>query len=54
MYGPRLKHFKERKGNEFFSEIVVGTVDMTFKTSHSVMITPDIKKKNVFQGHLSK
>jgi hypothetical protein len=31
IYRPILKHFKERKRNGFFPEVVVGTVDITLK-----------------------
>jgi hypothetical protein len=34
---------KERKCNEFFPEVVVGTVDITLKTSHGQIITSNIK-----------
>jgi hypothetical protein len=47
MYRPRLKHFKERKRNDFFPELVVGTLNITLKSSHGLMITPNIKKKTV-------
>jgi hypothetical protein len=49
MYRPRLKYFKERKRNEFFPEVIVGTVDITVKTSHGLIITSNSKdeKKKV-------
>jgi hypothetical protein len=50
MYRPRLKYFKERKPNEFFPEVVVGTVDITLQTSHGLIIIKE--EKNVFQKHL--
>jgi hypothetical protein len=31
MYRLRLKHFKERRRNEFFPEVAVGAVDITLK-----------------------
>jgi hypothetical protein len=31
IFRPILKYFKERKRNEFFPEVVVGTVDITLK-----------------------
>jgi hypothetical protein len=43
----------EGKRNESFSEVIVGTVDITLKKSHGRIITPSIKVKNLFQDSVS-
>jgi hypothetical protein len=46
MYGPRLKHLKGRKRNEFSPEIVIGTIDIGAQTSHGLIVIFDIEKRN--------
>jgi hypothetical protein len=46
MYGPRLKHLKERNRNEFFPGIVIATIDIGAQASHGLIIIFDIEKRN--------
>jgi hypothetical protein len=52
--GLGLKNFKERKRNECFPEVVVATVGIALEPSHGLIITPNIKEQNLFQGPVPK
>jgi hypothetical protein len=45
MYKHRQKP-KERKRNKFFPEVIDGTADIILQTSHSLIITSNIKQQN--------
>jgi hypothetical protein len=41
--------FYGKKSNEFFPKVVVGTVGIILKTSHGLIIKPNIQIKKIFE-----